>query len=1821
MDASNSNLTDSRYGYDFVVSTTQASINSDLLEYLCESNQPVHHVCYLLDPKSNKATNTISLDELLKRTDRVNPFEIPDGTPADDPRVQTLTRNNFAVGVKIRIGVPPGKMPKQLPPVLELGKINGKSLFRMFCSEFQVIQNTPSDGKTSKGTWNVWVQPSGSPWYIETAVDLLNSGLDRNLESPYFNQHPELKENLKAQIDSLSANTTFSLQQTLLDLENAAMHSALDFVGIPAESHVLAILQENFVKIYTKATKNYGQPVLAVSAVSQNNSDLSQLRMTSFELGISPYKLNGVVVNNPNPQESAVTTLNYLCMTDGHGAPAVSEPYWNWILPSQLQNESGIIAIKRSVFAEQLMQTILPSAMKSCLTSKVGITFTDWWGGDWQPDLKFFPNQHPQITEVRNPDQNSWIINITWSSAGDAGIEASNSETVYSDTLRVEPHYTCEVFVDGTNIYITQHMWIIISATCEGVYQAPLNGYDFTITDTYDLSVDQTGRLNIMRDSNKHHTDDKSQSPDAGYLANAFSGVNDAVNQIKNQIQGLVSVDLQSIDFPTPQNFVFPGGKVFTYTSAKFSDHQDLVCDITYAAPTKSSQPPPQTVVPDADSSWAKAPTEIGVGTAPKHPGATSPSLHSMTHTTDLIQNYIQGEIVAPTAKFEALQTDDGHSLLFALGMDNVLQVIMEQSGTTKTGWVRENLSLPSQLVRTFDVGQSVTDGTIGMALVVSEGGADQLFLSLFNSSSDTSWTEKPTWSAIPFDVSEDMAPGHTVNILRVMFAEPEGSRQQIIVDVDRSSSNEHKNIARYYVDPQKTSGRFWSSHDVPVDIEGGQYQSCVGRVARGFVDGVYTCGSSGGSAQLVYVPIENAFGDGPPAPSRLSLPQNVGASAIAAARRPGSLASPDGTTDLFAVGDSVLYYFPAEGQTDLSVGKPLLNNKVLSGTSEMAAMTRDGVTTIWGKNANDEVFCLSCPSSQLGSPEAWSVPVPILFGVERMTPYLNRRDGGKAIFTSGSGKLERLTQATGTEAKIWVADDIKLQAGKSTAKPLQFKSYTTTIQVLDKYDLPAPGVTLSISTNSRTPVYMNGTYYVLGQAPIKVAVDATGSLTVVEALQDRINGTIMTVICNDGDAEATINPMEKSFKSIAALSSEGALRDAKVPTRTVAGGIRDNTTWAALVEGSVSQSDRANAANSLGKLGTTYGLLKPTVSSTSCLSVIPHALYASSSSVDNLAHDTAIAAGDLFRWLKSDIENVIDIIKDDASEAWHFVATISGKVYRAALTSVEAVVGAAEWIFNAVKTGIEKLTSFVEFLYSWDDIKRTKDVLCNMTKQWLRDQIDYLPTAKTEFDAQIAHAESSIRTWAGIPDLGPSLGDKASKPAAASATNPTKGHTSGSQMMMTHFKHHSANMTVVGVPPTTKKPQSGVIDDLLAALDHEEEALSAVVSQLKDLAKRFSSMTVEEILKDLLGIIAVGVLSSVKVVVDALLNVLIDLLGDAVGLLDVKIHIPVISDLLNEISIPDISYLDLVCWIPAMSFTVIYKLATQEAPFTADDVALQAGFVAGNSEVMQESAIMTTSAITSSETLKDRQQQVKGHKGQASVTSISSSDSVSAASTVPTTPGSTKPVTSKKDQLKYSLCHIAAGAMSFLAIWVTPLEVVIPAGIYNPWGNISTTMALVSTAALSTADSYAPKDPIQDEDLASLSDLITAIGLANIIVFSDIGQEHIIPAGNALRVNDPRATAAYVDSILVFPAAAITAVHLSELASAKLSADQAAAFLGELANMTSYVVRTNYFVAVKSPGTPAAAQAVEDMEDGNIYQTGFEAAQAAIGIGQAIFQ
>lgn len=311
MSASQSFLSSPKYSYDFVVATTQASINSGLLEYLSTSSQPETIVCFLADAKGNPTT-IVTLPELMAKTGGVNPFDIPDGTAYSDPRITTLTQNMFVVGLKLKMGLPPGILPKNLPPVVDLGSSASNVTFNLFCSEFEIIQNSPPSGFGATGSWNVWSQPSGTAWYFKTSVNLIYADLNNELNTPYFDSHPAEKAALLLQLTKLDSSA-FSLQQLLFDLDNAALMAIPTIEGVDPSSDAGVILTKSFTNLYFAAVHAQGDPVIAIHAIA-DAPDNSSLRLTGIEREVGQLlDGNGVVIPLPSPAQKAVYTLEYLC--------------------------------------------------------------------------------------------------------------------------------------------------------------------------------------------------------------------------------------------------------------------------------------------------------------------------------------------------------------------------------------------------------------------------------------------------------------------------------------------------------------------------------------------------------------------------------------------------------------------------------------------------------------------------------------------------------------------------------------------------------------------------------------------------------------------------------------------------------------------------------------------------------------------------------------------------------------------------------------------------------------------------------------------------------------------------------------------------------------------------------------------------------------------------------------------------------------------------------------------------------------------------------------------------------------------------------------------------------------------------------------------------------------------------------------------------------------------------------------------------------------------------------------------------------------------
>jgi len=1147
-------------------------------------------------------------------------------------------------------------------------------------------------------------------------------------------------------------------------------------------------------------------------------------------------------------------------------------------------------------------------------------------------------------------------------------------------------------------------------------------------------------------------------------------------------------------------------------------------------------------------------------------------------YSVEMMDNYIQAELISPQKLFEAYQAADGSSLLFSINSDDEFIVTLEESTVPSAGWSKFDLSstqlkkdFPGDTTvscKTFNVGQSAQDGTLGLAMVVSTNSGDRLYLSLGNSNKDLKWVNNPNWIEYTYDNPNIK---HTsLEICKSFFCETSGGVQYILVDVVRDPSSAVKIVQRFYIDPTALKGYHWVTHDLPIDIEIDAYDSCIGRAPNGYVDGIYTTGRSGEAAQLNFTPVINVFSNfAPPTTVRLKLPDGTVPLSIA------SISNSDLSTDLFVISGNTLFWFASDNQSDNAIAMKLFSRDIFLNTVDLFAMRHEDVITLWGRNGSDQIFYTKCNIGDIADESKWSEPLPILSGVERCSPYINCIDGGNTIFADSAGILKKITQSL-DRSGIWKTEEIKLPVS-TTAKPLSFNSYTTSIQLLDEQNLPFINATISLRSDSRCQVYINGLFYILDTSPIHVVSNQMGMITIMQATSSLIGNTF-TIDTGSGTS-LTIVPSDKPFTKLASLTTVNDIRAAMV--------VGSDGTSSPLVSSTVSDSDLSNIAAAMGELNNSYNSLSK--SGNNALVMRKTAPLSCSKAIGLDNSEILVLAGDIFNWLKSESDYVIEIIKDTATEMWQFAATIGGKVYKAVLDTVHAVVGAVEWIFKQIGTGIKKVIDYVKFIFQWNDIRRSKEVIHNLIMIYLQDQVNGISTFRQFLDEKIEESQKAIAQYTDIK--WETLGEIASKPAVFSASNPSENSTAGSQHFTHHFQNNLNNISVIGCLPQDDIMLE-LIDDLVTAFKDEETVFNEVIEQLKELASDFSSLSVGEVLKRLFGIISEGVLGSSEVLVDVILRIIQDLFASMVNVLDTKIHIPIISDILNTIGISDLSLMDLFCWIGAVEFTVGYKIAHNKAPFEDD---ANTTFLINAKSMEDINNAFSAPAVKNMEDIKN-------------VFSDSAIENKNALITLPV-------------ELKEVITltgHGFSGLFTFASVFVNSIEAAEkndPDASGLSIGMLSAALGVASGATNGIANFLAPAIPIKNAGVSALSTGTTIIRVIFKLAFSNFLQKRIAPLKklNTFANSDNRQAGAVVDSILVLPSVFCTLFHFIELTEEPESKRLTDAILDEVSNITSYISRIAYCMAVNDDDMGSKAVIIGVMGVATLATSGLQTAECAI--------
>jgi hypothetical protein len=162
MSAIQSNLSASQFGYDFVVATTQESINGTMKEYLYNSNFPVVKMYWNQDSNGNPVP--IAYDDLMKQTNNTDPLKVGNWN-VGDPKSQdiiNISNSQFYFAFEAAIGIPAGILPQNIPDIVTLQLTSQSVIFKLICSQFTVVTcNFGRQGLTSFFTTS---QPTNSPW-------------------------------------------------------------------------------------------------------------------------------------------------------------------------------------------------------------------------------------------------------------------------------------------------------------------------------------------------------------------------------------------------------------------------------------------------------------------------------------------------------------------------------------------------------------------------------------------------------------------------------------------------------------------------------------------------------------------------------------------------------------------------------------------------------------------------------------------------------------------------------------------------------------------------------------------------------------------------------------------------------------------------------------------------------------------------------------------------------------------------------------------------------------------------------------------------------------------------------------------------------------------------------------------------------------------------------------------------------------------------------------------------------------------------------------------------------------------------------------------------------------------------------------------------------------------------------------------------------------------------------------------------------------------------------------------------------------------------
>ncbi len=326
---------------------------------------------------------------------------------------------------------------------------------------------------------------------------------------------------------------------------------------------------------------------------------------------------------------------------------------------------------------------------------------------------------------------------------------------------------------------------------------------------------------------------------------------------------------------------------------------------------------------------------------------------------------------------------------------------------------------------------------------------------------------------------------------------------------------------------------------------------------------------------------------------------------------------------------------------------------------------------------------------------------------------------------------------------------------------------------------------------------------------------------------------------------------------------------------------------------------------------------------------------------------------GDVFNSIEAGIcavvEFVVTTVGDGISAVITFVVRGITYIYNATISLIEQAFDLVEEVFEKIEVGFEQLFGWLGFIFNWDDILRTHEVIAYSINQVYDFQKAALQYVKSNVDNYFSTFESGV-TQAFQQMIQGVFGQQnmLAVQATYAPNQPPEADISNHNIAFTGLINNLSGATLNDsqVAARTAQLQASTVD-LISLLGQQatnfqsSDAFTNAVAYFEAAAKNQDQL-LENTLAGILSIaegIALFILEGVNTLIDTILDAIIGLIDTIQQLMNTSWDIPFVSDLYRYITKgATLTTTDVIALVLAIPTTVIYKIVNGQSPYPDED-------------------------------------------------------------------------------------------------------------------------------------------------------------------------------------------------------------------------------------------------------------------------------------------